>query len=1085
MKTTFFLVFLFIYTSIGFSQNPRLQVQMGHLYGVWGVDISSNNRYLLSTGGILDAQVKLWDLNIRREIRSFSNSNIPVVNAKFGPTEQNIFTIDAHGTLKIWDFQTASLLDSLQIHSGQVLDFDISEDGKYIISSGADKTLRVWDLKTQKAIWNISVPFFIENLTFHPDMNQFLTGDLEGNLSVWQISNQKPIMRWKAHKSRTNAIAISPDGKWIGSAGKKLKLWEWGKKKESRIFKGTRYEGNDIIFSSDSRNLHVVDNGGFLYEWQISNSLPNYRNDKSIGELSGQIAISPNGKYIITGGDLRRPRLWKADSGEEIPFLRDQAVSVFSFSYHKKRNWLISGGYRGQIHIHDQKMGTLKFTDFYSFSSPITSIRTYASYAAIGTRSGRLNFFNLDSFQYEKSFQFSDNDILVEFSPQGDKLLVISRRDSAWIIDLSNWTKKSLKNFPEYPISASWHPKENEILVGASEGKLFLYNLKSNSSRRFEGHSVREIYALAWTPNGQKFASCAGNDPFLNHGEVFLWDRNSDGPNQKLIGPQKFVSALAFNDQGSTLAAGTLGGEIFLWDIQGNQPAQKLVNHASLITGLQFPKQNHLLSGSLDGKMILWDYKKASIQYTLVNSNQEGGYCYFQPNGFYKVAKYGGNLVSFEYNKHMYLSDQFDILLNRPDLILERLGASKNKVKDYYKSYLKRLEKLGFQSFDQPNYLSTPELEIENIQNVPISTQDSSINLKINTQDSLFKVNRINVYVNNIPIYGISGLPLRNQPTYSLDTTLKIPLSVGLNVLQVSSQNELGIESLRETVSITNERSPYTSNLYVLSIGVSNYQDSSKDLDYAAKDAQNIADFFRASPFHNKVFVKTLKDRQVTKKELLAQKEFLNKSHIEDQVILYISGHGMRDSAYQFYFATQDTDFSDPSKFGVTFNEIEELLDSIPARKKLLLIDACFSGEYDKDADPFSQVQPSQIEKNYLFIHHFDTSNIEENIRIDLRNPFELMKDLFADLRRGTGSTVLSSSSGVELSYESPVDSNGIFTYLFLNGMKTKKADLNKDGRIMVSEIQAYLNTSIPLATGGLQRSTLLRENLALNFRIW
>jgi hypothetical protein len=86
-----------------------------------------------------------------------------------------------------------------------------------------------------------------------------------------------------------------------------------------------------------------------------------------------------------------------------------------------------------------------------------------------------------------------------------------------------------------------------------------------------------------------------------------------------------------------------------------------------------------------------------------------------------------------------------------------------------------------------------------------------------------------------------------------------------------------------------------------------------------------------------------------------------------------------------------------------------------------------------------------------------------------LQNTSELTKSLFADLRKGTGATVISSAGGMEFAMESSQWQNGLFTYCFINGLQSKAADLNKDGVIMLSELQQYVATQV---TQIIQRKT-------------
>ena len=69
---------------------------------------------------------------------------------------------------------------------------------------------------------------------------------------------------------------------------------------------------------------------------------------------------------------------------------------------------------------------------------------------------------------------------------------------------------------------------------------------------------------------------------------------------------------------------------------------------------------------------------------------------------------------------------------------------------------------------------------------------------------------------------------------------------------------------------------------------------------------------------------------------------------------------------------------------------------------------------------------------------------------------FELMREQFADLRRGSGTVVIASASGVQNAIESAEWSNGWFTFSVLEGLKTLKADRNKDGTVSVSGRQRH-----------------------------
>ena len=97
----------------------------------------------------------------------------------------------------------------------------------------------------------------------------------------------------------------------------------------------------------------------------------------------------------------------------------------------------------------------------------------------------------------------------------------------------------------------------------------------------------------------------------------------------------------------------------------------------------------------------------------------------------------------------------------------------------------------------------------------------------------------------------------------------------------------------------------------------------------------------------------------------------------------------------------------------------------------------------------------------------------------------KFQQDWFADLRRGTGAAVISSSSGNEYSLEGEQWKNGVFTYALLTGLKNRGADVNHDQAITVSELQAYVIDQVRKLTEGGQNPTVRRENLEYDFVVY
>jgi hypothetical protein len=151
--------------------------------------------------------------------------------------------------------------------------------------------------------------------------------------------------------------------------------------------------------------------------------------------------------------------------------------------------------------------------------------------------------------------------------------------------------------------------------------------------------------------------------------------------------------------------------------------------------------------------------------------------------------------------------------------------------------------------------------------------------------------------------------------------------------------------------------------------------------------------------------------------------------------------------------------------------------------KKILLIDACHSGEIDKDEEAITST--TEVEEGDVKFRNVGNSVTQKKSHLGLQNTSELTKSLFADLRKGTGATVISSAGGMEFAMESSQWKNGLYTYCYINGLQSKAADLNKDGVIMLSELQQYVATQVTQLSIGKQQPTSRIENNVLDWRVW
>jgi len=138
----------------------------------------------------------------------------------------------------------------------------------------------------------------------------------------------------------------------------------------------------------------------------------------------------------------------------------------------------------------------------------------------------------------------------------------------------------------------------------------------------------------------------------------------------------------------------------------------------------------------------------------------------------------------------------------------------------------------------------------------------------------------------------------------TINKTIEVELQGGLNEIKTTVVNESGLESIPQVFEINYDAQYYKPSLYIAAIGVSEYQESSYNLAFAAKDATDIVTTMSASEAFEQVHSRVLVNQDANATNIRNLRSFLEGAGIDDVVIIFIAGHGVLDSEYTYYFGT-------------------------------------------------------------------------------------------------------------------------------------------------------------------------------------
>ena len=404
--------------------------------------------------------------------------------------------------------------------------------------------------------------------------------------------------------------------------------------------------------------------------------------------------------------------------------------------------------------------------------------------------------------------------------------------------------------------------------------------------------------------------------------------------------------------------------------------------------------------------------------------------------GYYAASAFGERLMGWHANQgtkklaKFYPASEFRASLYRPDVI--RLVLQAGSVKEALAQADRERGKAS-ELFANIEDVLPPEVRLlsPGIVDVP---DGKPVQVQVRAEAKAVGkhgVTALRLLVDGRPYAG--GLKsYKNGRADKFEETWTIALDAGTHEIAVQAESAVSKAVARgiKRVEVDEVKKASKTQLHVLTVGVSAYNDSSLTLNFAHRDAEKLAEALGnlAPKMYQNTVVKTLTDKKATRDAFFRELEELRtRMTAKDVAVISFAGHGERDDKGNFYLLPVDTN---PNKLAGTCipgDRFREAVAKIPGRI-VVMLDACHSGA--AKAPKASRVASSSD---------------------------DLVRELVSE---ECSVTVMCSSTGAEYSLESPTVKHGYFTLALLDGL-SGKADYNDDGFITMKELDLYVTNRV------------------------
>lgn len=300
--------------------------------------------------------------------------------------------------------------------------------------------------------------------------------------------NQKPALIFAGHLAGVNAVAWSPDGKLLVSAGDDsyVQVFDANTGRRKVVYAGHTAEVAAVAWSPDGKTIASSGQDGTVQLWNAANGRKSFTYKGHHSRVNA-VSWSSDSQAIASGGDDKTVQVWSVSSGDVAFNFRGHAGGVLCVAWQPDGSSVASGSWDG-------------------------TLRDWAT-----VQHG--NHFNAGEQVFSYDGHGKSEVYAVAWSPDGS-FIVSAGADQT--VQISNgidgtprppfFTGHQSKQQGNSVRAVAWSPNGDYIASGDLNGNVYVWRTAGRKTVfTYRGHKGA-VNAVAWSPNGKFIASASADN---------------------------------------------------------------------------------------------------------------------------------------------------------------------------------------------------------------------------------------------------------------------------------------------------------------------------------------------------------------------------------------------------------------------------------------------------------------------------------------------------------------------------------------------------------------------------------------------
>ena len=489
----------------------------------------------------------------------------------------------------------------------RILTVTFSPNGQILVTGDTNGEISLWLVATGKKLANWQAhQDWIRSIAFSPDSTILASGSKDKTIKLWNTNNYQCLQTLKGHTDEVWSVVFSPQELKLasGSNDKTVRIWNL-ETKESRIFEQHTQQVQSVAFSFDGTKLASGSEDKTIRIWDMNTG----KCERVLAEHTGRVwsvAFHPHNLTLASSSDDQTIRLWDINKGKCLHILNGHSGRIWSVTFSPSGNKLASGSGDETVKIWHTTTGDL-LENLHDNNHRVRCVAFSPDETILvsGCDTQTLKLWDTNTGKCLRTLRGYTSWVrAVSFSPDGQKLASGSNDQTIKLWDInSGKCLITLKGHKDWIWWVTFSPDSEILFTSSDDRTVKIWDANSGECLKTWQPLSSWIWSMALSPNGKILAT--GDDDY----QVRLWDIDTGQCQHICIGHSLRVQAVAFSQDGKTLASGSDDGMVRLWDVNTGQFLQEFKGHSRAVRAIAYSYDNQLLASSSDDQTIkVWDF---------------------------------------------------------------------------------------------------------------------------------------------------------------------------------------------------------------------------------------------------------------------------------------------------------------------------------------------------------------------------------------------------------------------------------------------------------------------------------------------